>query len=195
MAVDARIAIEPSSLPAPRHLIISPYPNQFESDWLLKDGTPLLLRPMRPEDEPLMAELLASCSDETLYFRHFRLIKKWTHQMLIRFTQNDYDREIGIGAFGQPPGPEVMMGGGRLVRISEQDAAEFAVLVADPWQGLGLGQKLIERVIEVAREIGVKHLWGEVLAENQPMLEMMKKLGFTIKRDPDSNTRRVSLEL
>ncbi len=195
VAVDARIAIEPSSVQAPRHLIISPYPNEFESDWLLKDGTPVLLRPMRPEDEPLMAEMLASCSDETLYYRHFRLIKKWTHQMLIRFTQNDYDREIGIGAFGQPPGPEVMMGGGRLVRISERDAAEFAVLVADPWQGLGLGQKLIERVIEVARETGVKHLWGEVLAENQPMLEMVKKLGFTIKRDPDSNTRRVSLEL
>lgn len=195
VAVDARIVIEPSSVPAPRHLIISPYPNQFESDWILKDGTPILLRPMRPEDEPLVVDFFELCSDQTLYFRYFRLIKKWSHNMLIRFTQNDYDREIGLMAIGQPPGPEVMMGVGRLVTIPEEDTAEFAVIVADPWQGLGLGQKLIERVIDIAREMGVKHLWGDVLAENQPMLELVKKLGFTCQKDVTDGTRRVEMEL
>jgi acetyltransferase len=196
VAVDARIAIAPSPAPAPRHLIISPYPNQYESDWLLQDGTPVLLRPIRPEDEPLVAELLHNCSDETIYFRYFHLIKKWTHEMLIRFTQNDYDREIGLAAFGQPPGPEIMIGVGRLVMVPEHDRAEFAVIVADPWQGLGLGQKLIERVIEIARENGVKLLWGEVLAENQPMLEMVKKLGFTIKTDErEVATKRAEMHL
>ena len=194
VAVDARMVIEASSLPAPRHLIISPYPNQYESDWLLKDGTPVLLRPMRPEDEPLTAELLHNCSDDTIYFRYFHLIKKWTHQMLIRFTQNDYDREIGLAAFGQPPGPETMMGVGRLVMTPERDAAEFAVIVADPWQGKGLGQKLIERVMEIARENGVNLLWGEVLAANQPMLELVKKLGFRVTRSESDDIRRVEME-
>ncbi len=97
---------------------------------------------------------------------------------MIRFTQNDYDREIGIVAIGLPPGPTVMMGVGRLVMIPERDAAEFAVIVADPWQGKGLGQKLIERVIEIAKENGVRTLSGEVLAENRPMLDLAKKDGI-----------------
>jgi acetyltransferase len=114
--------------------------------------------------------------------------------MLIRFTQNDYDREIGLTAFGQPPGPVTMMGVGRLVMAPERDTAEFAVIVADPWQGKGLGQKLIERVMEIARENGVNLLWGEVLAANLPMLELVKKLGFRVSRDESDDTRRVEME-
>ena len=106
VAVDARLIVEPTEVPAPRHLIIAPYPNQFESDWMLRDGTPVLLRPMKPEDEPLVSDFLGKCSEETIYFRYFKLIKKWTHEMLIRFTQNDYDRELGLMAIGLPPGPE-----------------------------------------------------------------------------------------
>ena len=194
VAIDARIIIEPSAVAAPRHLIISPYPNQYESDWLLKDGTPVLFRPMKPEDESLVADLLDNCSDQTLYFRYFRVIKSWPHEALIRFTQNDYDREIGIAAIGQPPGPRVMMGVGRLVMTPERDAAEFAVIVADPWQGKGLGPKLIERVIEIAKENGVQVLSGDILADNQPMLNLVKRMGFKLHR-PEEGCRRVELEL
>jgi acetyltransferase len=194
ICVDARIVLEPSQFPAPRHLIIAPYPNQYESDWLLEDGTPVLLRPMRPEDEALVKELLENCSDQTLYFRYFHLIKKFPHSFLIRFTQNDYDRELGLAAFGTPPGPEVMMGVGRLVMTPERDKAEFAVIVADPWHGKGLGEKLISRVIEIAREYGVKSLWGEVLAENVPMLGLVKKMGFTLQ-SPEEGVRRVGMNL
>jgi acetyltransferase len=183
VAVDARMIIEPSPVPAPRHLTISPYPNQYESDWLMRDGTPVLLRPMKPEDEPLVADFLHKCSDDTIYFRYFRLIKKWTHEMLIRFTQNDYDRELGLMAVGQPPSPEVMMGVSRLIIDRQQRAAEFALIVADPWQGKGLGPKLLEQAIAIARDQEVKFLYGEVLAENQPMLELAKKMGFALKRD------------
>ncbi len=137
VAVDARLVIEPATVPAPRHLIIAPYPNQYESDWMMRDGTPVLLRPMKPEDEPLVSDFLAKCSEETVYFRYFKLIKHWTHEMLIRFTQNDYDREIGLMAIGQPPGPEVMLGVSRLVMAADRSSAEFAVIVADPWQGKG----------------------------------------------------------
>ena len=194
VAIDARIIIEPSAVAAPRHLIISPYPNQYESDWLLKDGTPVLFRPMKPEDESLVADLLDNCSDQTLYFRYFRVIKSWPHEALIRFTQNDYDREIGIAAIGQPPGPRVMMGVGRLVMTPERDAAEFAVIVADPWQGKGLGPKLIERVIEIAKENGVQVLSGDILADNQPMLNLVKRMGFKVHR-PEEGSCRVELEL
>ena len=178
VCVDARILLEPTPVRAPRHLIIAPYPNQYESDWLLKDGTPVLLRPMKPEDESLLEEFLNTCSEETIYSRHFKLIKKWTHRMLARFTQTDYDRELALIAIGQPPGPETILGVGRLVMTSDRSRAEFAVIVADPWQGKGLGEKLIERIIEIARESGVKLLWGAILAENLPMLNLVKKMGF-----------------
>jgi acetyltransferase len=195
VAVDARMVVEPSDVPAPRHLIISPYPNQYESYWMLRDGTPIILRPVKPEDEPLVEQLLKNCSEETIYFRYFRLIKKWTHDMLIRFTQNDYDREIGLMAIGQPPGPEVMMGVGRMVMDPDRDSAEFAVIVADPWQGKGLGPKLLERVIDIARENGVRLLYGEVLAQNQPMLEMVRRLGFTLKKDAEGQIVRAEMDL
>ena len=194
VSVDARILLEPSTVPAPRHLIIAPYPNQYESDWLLEDGTPLLLRPMKPEDESLVSEFLSNCSEDTVYFRYFKHIKKWTHEMLIRFTQNDYDRELGLMAIGLPPGPEVMMGVSRMVMAADRSTAEFAVIVADPWQGKGLGEKLIERVIEIARDNGVKMLYGDVLATNLPMLGLVKKMGFTIKAF-DDGVRRVEMPL
>jgi acetyltransferase len=194
IGVDARILLEPTDVPAPRHLIIAPYPNQYESDWILEDGTPVLLRPIKPEDEGLVKEMLEICSDQTLYFRYFRLIKEFPHSFLIRFTQNDYDREIGLAAFGVPPAPEVMMGVGRLVMDPDRETAEFAVIVADPWQGKGWGEKLIERVTDIARDYGVKSLWGEVLAENVPMLGLMKKTGFTI-HPPEDGLRRVEKTL
>ena len=88
-------------------------------------------------------------------------------------------------AIGLPPGPEVMMGVSRMVMAVDRSTAEFAVIVADPWQGKGLGEKLIERVIEIARDNGVKMLYGEVLATNLPMLGLMKKTGFSIKAFDD----------
>jgi acetyltransferase len=195
IAGDARMVVEESPVPAPRHLIIAPYPNQFVSDWMLEDGTPVKIRPMKPEDEPLVADFLAACSDETIYFRYFRRIKKWTHDMLIRFTQNDYDRELGIMAVGVPPGPEVMMGVSRLVTTADRQDAEFALIVADPWHGKGLGSKLMERLIAAAREMGVKRLKGDVLAGNHPMLALMSKLGFALKKDESGETVRVEMTL
>ncbi|MGA9754662.1 MAG: GNAT family N-acetyltransferase, partial [Desulfobaccales bacterium] len=195
VAVDARLIVNPTDVPPPRHLIIAPYPNQYESHWMLRDGTPVLLRPMKPEDEPLVSDFLGKCSEETIFFRYFKLIKKWTHEMLIRFTQNDYDRELGLMAIGQPPGPEIMMGVSRMVMTTDRSMAEFAVIVADPWQGKGLGPKLVERITEIAREQGVKRLQGDVLAQNQPMLEMVKRLGFTLRKDIEGGTYRVEMAL
>jgi acetyltransferase len=195
VGVDARIVVKPASVPAPRHLIIAPYPNQYEKDWMMRDGTPVLLRPMKPEDEQMVLDFLGKCSEETIFFRYFSLIKKWTHERLIRFTQNDYDREIGLMTIGRPPGPEVMLGVCRLVMDANRETAEFAIIVADQWQGKGLGPKLMEEVIAIARERGVKLLWGEVLATNQPMLEMVKHLGFSLIRQIESGTFRAEMQL
>jgi acetyltransferase len=195
VAVDARLVLEPSKVRAPRHLIIAPYPNQYESDWMLRDGTPVLMRPMKAEDEPLVADFLGRCSEDTIYFRYFRLIKRWTHEMLIRFTQNDYDREIGLMAIRQPPGPELMLGVCRLVMDADHEAGEFAVIIADPWQGKGLGPKLLEGVIAIARDQGVRRLHGDILSQNQPMLELVKRMGFTFKKEPKAQSVRVELAL
>jgi acetyltransferase len=97
-------------------------------------------------------------------------------------------------AIGLPPGPEVMMGVSRMVMTADRSTAEFAVIVADPWQGKGLGEKLIERVIEISRDNEVKSLWGEVLATNLPMLGLVKKMGFSIKAF-DDGVRRVEMLL
>jgi acetyltransferase len=195
LAGDARMVVAESPVAAPRHLIIAPYPNQFVSDWMLEDGTPVKIRPMKSEDEPLVADFLAACSDETIYFRYFRRIKKWTHDMLIRFTQNDFDRELGLMAVGAPPGPEVMMGVSRLVTTPDRQEAEFALIVADLWHGKGLGSKLMERLIYVAREMGVKRLRGDVLSGNHPMLALMSKLGFILKKDQEGETVQVEMTL
>jgi acetyltransferase len=195
LAVAARMTLEQSVLPAPRHLIIAPYPNQYENDWMLRDGTPVLLRPMKPEDEPLVSAFLQKCSSETIFFRYFKHIKQWTHEMLIRFTQNDYDREVGIMAVGQPPGPEVMMGVSRLFMAADRSNAEFAIIVGDTWQGKGLGPKLVEQVVAIARDQGVKVLYGDVLTQNQPMLDLAKKVGFQIRRTEDPQLCHIEMAL
>jgi len=195
VGVDARLVLARSNVPAPRHLIIAPYPNQYERHWMMRDGTPVLLRPVKPEDESLVSDFYKKCSEETIYFRYFRHIKKWTHEMLIRFTQNDYDRELGLMALGHPPGPEVMLGVSRLVMEAHRETAEFAVIVADQWQGKGLGPKLVEEVIGIARENQVKLLWGEVLSSNKTMLDLVKRLGFTLIRQVEAQTFRVELQL
>jgi acetyltransferase len=195
IAVDACLSIAPSPLRAPRHLIISPYPNQYESDLLLRDGTPVLLRPIKPEDEILVYRLLQSCSEQTIYFRYFHRIRKFTRDLIIRFTQNDYDRELALIAVGQPPGPPLMFGVVRLVMTPNRDQGEFAILVGDPWQGKGLGATLMEKIIGVAKDYGIRFLYGDVLIENEPMLEMMKRLGFSFRKNIEEGTFRVEMQL
>jgi acetyltransferase len=184
LALDARIKIERTDEKPPHHLIITPYPSQYESYHTLKDGTVVLLRPIRPEDEPLMFELFNTFSKKTIAYRFFHFIKVTTHEQLTRFTQIDYDREIAIIAVRQPPGRERILGVGQVIFEPREEKAEFAAMIGDPWQGKGLGAKLMEVCISIAKERGVKLLWGEVIFENRPMINLFKKMGFNIeKRD------------
>jgi acetyltransferase len=184
LALDARIEIQRTNQGSAHHLLITPYPSSYESYHTLKDGTVVLLRPIKPEDEPLMLELFNTFSEKTIVSRFFHLINVTTHEQLIRFTQIDYDREISIIAVCQPPGRERILGIGQLIFDPKGEKAEFALVVGDPWQGRGLGTRLLDTCIAISQQRGVKDLWGEIIATNQPMGNLFKKMGFNIiKRD------------
>lgn len=192
--LDARIKVERTEEKPPQHLVITPYPSQYESYHTLKDGTVVLLRPIRPEDEPLILELFNSFSKKTIVYRFFHFIKVTTHEQLIRYTQIDYDREIAIIAICQPPGRERIFGVGQIIFEPREEKAEFAAAVGDLWQGKGLGEKLIEVCISIAKERGVRLLWGEVIFENRPMINLFKKMGFNIERRDGSLYAELKLD-
>ena len=196
-ALDARVVIDigalddTSRLP---HLVISPYPTKYVMPWTLPDGTTVLLRPIRPEDEPLEHELLSGLSEETMRTRFFSPIKEITHEMLVRFCNIDYEREMAIVAEIREGQKRKIVGIGRLIAEPPFDAAEFAVLVHDDYQGKGLGYKLVDVLIGIAHDKDLEKMYGTVLSENEKMLAVCRKLGFQAKRLPDGISE-VVLEL
>lgn len=187
-AVDSRIILDPDASKCKDpycHLVIMPYPTKYVMPWRLKDGTQVLLRPIRPEDEPLEAELIRGFSEETSRFRFFQVIKDITHEMLVRFCNIDYDREMAIIAEYNEDGKRRNVGVGRLIMEPDRKRGEFAVVVADDFQGRGLGTKLIDVLIGIADEKGLETMYGIVLPENERMIKLCKKLGFDIKYGPE----------
>ncbi len=187
-AIDFRIILDPEGVDSPepyRHLVITPYPTKYVTLWRLKDGREVLLRPIRPEDEPLEYELIKGLSEETSRFRFFQVIREVTHEMLVRFCNIDYDREMAIIAEYNKDGKKRNVGVGRLIIEPDRKRGEFAVLVADDFQGKGLGTKLTDMLIEIALEKGLHSIYGIVLPENTKMIGLCKKLGFDIKYRTD----------
>ena len=158
IALDARVVIrrdEPGEKPRPyAHLAIRPYPDEFVREATLKDGTRVLLRPIKPEDEPAWHALVAACSQESLFSRFGYLFRTTTHEMATRFCFLDYDRETAIVAELGDGDARQLVGVGRLIADVDHQAAEFAVLVTDAWQGRGLGTLLTQHCLEVAKEWG-----------------------------------------
>jgi acetyltransferase len=184
VALDARIVIDPAR-PARdaawSHLSVHPYPADLESTQDLRDGSRVLLRPIRPEDGTMETAFITELSDESRYRRFLSLVRHVTPEMIARFTQVDYDREMALIAVPVVDGaPDSIVGVARYVRNANPAHAEFAVVVADRWQGRGLAPLLMRRLISCARDAGVRELRGMVLANNAPMLAMMRALGFTI---------------
>jgi acetyltransferase len=184
LAVDVRVMLKPTRVLAPKHLVISPYPYQYEKQMVTKAGIPVFIRPIKPEDAPLMVELFNCLSAQTIYFRFFRPLKALSRDLLVRFTQIDYDREIALVAIEETEGEEKMLAVARLISDPDGREAEFAVLVGDPWQGKGVGAALMERLLSIARERGMISVWGIALAENKGMLSLAGKMGFDIKKCP-----------
>ena len=194
-ALDARIIIDKSYQATGRsaypHLIITPYPTKYITPWQLSDGTKVLLRPIRPEDEPAEHEMLSSLSEDTMRTRFFSVIKYMSHEWLILFCNIDYDRHMAIVAEIQEKGKSRMIGVARLIMDQDLTSGELAVLVQDKFQGKRLGSKLTEMLIGIARERGLEHIRADVLTENVSMLNVFRRLGFTTHRLPDGMSEAV----
>ncbi len=188
-AVDARILLSPLAEPSCLHLVISPYPEEEESHMVSDDGRRILIRPVKPEDAPLFTALFKVLSPTTIYYRFFGALKELDPEMLARFTQIDYDREIALVALDEDTdentGTVNMLGVARIIGDPDGKTGEFAVLVGDAWQGRGIGSNLLEKCLSIAEKQGYKTVHGIVLRENRNMLSLGKKLGFSIGRDAD----------
>jgi acetyltransferase len=182
--LDAKIILDTEVFKKPiipyEHLVITPYPKQYITTFEMKDGKKVTLRPIRPEDEPMEAEMFTKFSKETQRFRFFSLINGVTHDMLVRYTQIDYDREMAIIAELDEDGRKKMLGVVRIIADFDHDRAEFALVVADPWQGLGLGSKLTDYILQIGKEKGLKKIYAYALEDNTKMVEMFKKRGFSV---------------
>jgi len=193
MAVDARLRVAAPE-PGPARLAISPYPKELEATERLRDGAVVRLRPIRPEDEPLLRDLASRMSPQDLRLRFFTAMKGLTHQLAARLTQIDYDREMALIALAADA--DQALGVSRFAADPDNRRAEYAVEVRSDWKGRGLGYLLMMRLIEVARRRRIGELVGEVLRENAAMLQMCRALGFTIRADAkDPSLMRVSKPL
>jgi acetyltransferase len=197
--LDAHVVLEPvqatKSNKAYQHLVLPPYPGRYKKVIKAKDGTPVRLRPIRPEDEPMELEMVNRLSKESLYFRFFGYVPRMTHELMTRFTQIDYDREMAIVALiDKSDEEEEMIGVVRIIADPWGEAAEYAILVADEWQGKGLGGQMTDYIIEIAKDMELQRLYASVLASNAGMLTLFERKGFTIERE-DFDTFKVELTL
>jgi acetyltransferase len=184
VALDARMAINRQRITRPgrpfNHLAIRPYPAEYERRVTLADGTECRLRPIKPEDEPLWHELLASCSRESIWSRFRYLFKETTHEMATRFCYLDYDRELAIVAEVEVEGGKKLVGVGRLVADTDHQQAEYAVLVSDRWQSHGLGGLLTDYCLEIARDWQLRGVIAETSPANTRMLTIFRDRGFEL---------------
>ncbi len=186
IALDARVVLDLKTSDHPvrpySHLAIRPYPNEFVTRAKLQDGGEVFLRPIKPEDEPMWHALVSSCSPETIRLRFRCMFKSTTHKMAARFCFIDYDREIAIVAEREEQGERKILGVGRLVADADHRQAEYAVLVGDPWQGLGLGSLLTDYCMDICKQWGIRQVIAETAPENYRMIRMFSNRGFEIDR-------------
>jgi len=188
--------VQPEPLP---HPAVRPYPAEYVWERQLKDGTPVTIRPICPDDEPLMVQFHGTLSERSVYLRYFGSLSLNTrieHERLVRICHHSYDRGFALVADRTNPatGQHEILGVGRFCAISREEA-EAAVLVSDRWQGRGLGTELLATVARVAREEKFKRLSGEILRDNLATQAMFKKLGFRLRAMDDPSTVAAMLEL
>lgn len=200
IALDARVVIRPLAGQRSRyaHMAIHPYPSELVSvlDLPLPDGARVLVRPIRPEDADMEQAFVRGLSDASRHFRFMNTLHELTPAMLVRFTQIDYDREMALVAVHEKSGREEEVGVARYVTNPDGETCEFAIVVADAWQGKGLGRRMLALLIDVAKKRGLKFMIGDVLAANRGMLTLCRALGFAVSDNADDATaRRVMLPL
>lgn len=193
-AVDGRILLKPNPLPSSLHLVISPYPQEYEFHDTTVENIRLFVRPIKPEDGQMFLNFFSILSPTTIYYRFFSALKILSPAMLERFTQIDYDREISLVALDDSQ-DEKMLGVARVIGDPDVKKGEFSVLIGDPWHGQGIGATILRRCLQIARDRGMETVWGTVLSENRHMLALGKKLGFTIGKGEDASERKLTIDL
>jgi acetyltransferase len=193
VALDARVILHDAKTTEDKlpKLAIRPYPTRYIAKWKSKDGLPVTIRPIQPEDEPFLVKFHESLSEESVYHRYFSQIKldqRIAHERLTRICFNDYDREIAlvVERKDSKTGDREILGVGRLSKAHGLNEGEFALLVSDRWQRQGLGTELLKRLVKIARDEKLAHLTAIIQSDNQAMLHISKKVGFTLKADSDN---------
>ena len=202
VALDARIVLHGPSvtleqLPKPA---IRPYPLKYVSSWTMKDGSAVTIRPIRPEDEPLLVKFHETLSDRSVYLRYFcslSLSRRVAHERLLRICFGDYDREIALVAENTDPGSgeRRIMAVGRINKLHGKNEAEVAVLVSDKYQNLGLGYELLRRVVQIARDEKLSQVYAEMLPDNVAMQVIMKRVGFQVRPGADLTSVQAFMDL
>lgn len=202
IALDARIVVhgpdvQQDSIP---ELAIRPYPTQYVSPWVMPEGTQVIIRPIRPEDEPLMVKFHETLSDRSVYFRYFhamRLNQRIAHERLTRICFIDYAREMALVVMRLDPeaGDQEILAGGRLVKVHGTKDGEFAIIVSDHWHNRGVGTELLRRLVEIGRQEKLARIFGDILPENRGMQKVCEKLGFRCYYSAESGVVRAEIEL
>jgi acetyltransferase len=187
IALDARIRVKSTDRPAVARLAIRPYPRELEEVVTLADGAKFLLRPIRPEDEPALRAAFDKLSPESVRLRYFIPLRALSHDLAARLTQIDYEREMALIA--TEPGPAGRQPIYAVVRIAtdpDKERAEFAIEVRDDMAGRGLGTLLMSKIVAYATSCGIREIFGDVLPENEHMLSICRRLGFTLRHDAET---------
>jgi acetyltransferase len=189
VALDARVLLhepgtEEKNLSKPT---IRPYPSEYDSNWTLKSGETISIRPIRPEDEPAIVKFHETLSERTVYQRYLQLLnlsQRTAHERLTRICYIDYSRQIALVAerINASAGEREIIGVSRLQGLASEDA-EFAIVISDQFQKQGLGTEMLKRLIEIGKKEGVKAIVADILAENSAMQKIAEKLGFKLQRE------------
>jgi acetyltransferase len=201
VALDARVILHDPKTTEEQlpKLAIRPYPTQYISNWKMKDGKKVTIRPIRPEDEPLMVNFHEGLSERSVYLRYFsplKLQQRVAHTRLVRICFNDYDREIALVAEHKDgDGKSQVVGVARLSKLHSTNAGEFAVVVTDAWQRKGLGTELTKRLVQIAKNEKMARLVAYTLRENKDMQHMCKKVGFQVRTPVGESECVIEMEL
>ncbi len=200
IALDARVVMHPATctdtdLPRP---VIRPYPRQYVSHWKASDGRRLMIRPIQPEDEPLLKQFHETLSPQSVYARYAQalsLSQRTIHERLARLCFIDYDRQIALVAFDENQPESHLIGVARLIKLHGTRDAEFAVIISDANQRLGLGSQFMSQLVTIGRDEKLKRIVGQISANNRAMLTICQRLGFQLADSTDRTTRHVKLVL
>jgi len=201
VALDARVVLHDASLAedALPTLAIRPYPMQYVGAWTLKNGTEVTIRPIRPEDEPMMAQFHRTLSEQSVYWRYLHLIglsQRIAHERLTRVCFIDYAREMALVAEQRDAaGRPVILAVGRLMKLRDTNEAEFAMLVADAYQGQGLGSELLRQLVRIGRDEKLARIVASIAVDNRAMQLVSKRAGFMVSYDERDQLMNAHLDL